>query len=109
MIRPDAQLRAGHIPADLLPPGTDPRNVVIVHTEPRSYTGPVLLILAATVGIGATVYLVTAAVLSLMQVAATTALALKAAIPALIGGGGLVSFAVKAPKSGGSRPPLKKR
>ncbi|MBC9716853.1 hypothetical protein H9Y04_30395 [Streptomyces sp. TRM66268-LWL] len=109
MIRPDAQLRAGHIPADLIPPGTDPRTVVIVHTAPRSWTGPVLLILAGTVGVGALVFITTAAVLSLLQVAATTALALKAAIPALIGGGGLITFAVKAPKSGGSRPPLKKR
>ncbi|SDJ77887.1 hypothetical protein [Streptomyces indicus] len=108
MIRPDAQLRAGHIPADLIPPGTDPRTVVIVHTAPRSYTGPVLLILAGTVGVGATVYLVTAAVLSLLQVAATTALALKAAIPALIGGGGLISFAIKAPKSSGKSLPKKR-
>ncbi|MFC4468857.1 hypothetical protein ACFPH6_30750 [Streptomyces xiangluensis] len=99
MIRPDDQLRAGHIPADLIPPGSDPRSVVIVHTTPRSWAGPVVVILAATVGICGVVYITTVAVLSLIEVAATTAVAVKAAIPTLIGGGGLVTLAVKAPKS----------
>ncbi|MCX5560758.1 hypothetical protein [Streptomyces sp. NBC_00038] len=99
MIRPDQQLRAGHIPADLLPPGSDPRTVVIVHTTPRSWVGPVVVILAATVGLCGVVYLTTIAVLSLIEVAATTAVAVKAAIPTLIGGGGLVTLAVKVPKS----------
>lgn len=99
MIRPDDQLRAGHVPADLIPPGSDPRSVVIVHNTPRSWTGPVVLILTATVGVCGVVYVTTAAVLSLIEVAATTAAAVKAAMPALIGGGGLVTLAVKAPKS----------
>ncbi|MFD4144370.1 hypothetical protein [Streptomyces sp. NPDC058572] len=103
MIRPDAQLRAGHVPADLIPPGTDPRSVVIVHTTPRSWTGPVVLVLVlvlvTTVGICGLVYLTTVAVLSLVQVAATTAAAIKTAIPTLIGGGGLVTLALKAPKA----------
>ncbi|MFI2370376.1 hypothetical protein [Streptomyces sp. NPDC018833] len=99
MIRPDAQLRAGHVPADLIPPGTDPRSVVIVHTTPRSWTGPVVLILVATVGVCGLVYLTTVAVLSLAQVAATTAVAIKAAVPTLIGGGGLITLALKAPKA----------
>ncbi|WP_405906646.1 hypothetical protein OG742_14025 [Streptomyces sp. NBC_00828] len=99
MIRPDEQLRAGHIPADLLPPGSDPRTVVIVHTTPRSWTGPIVVILAATVGLCGVVYLTTIAVLSLIEVAATTAVAVKAAIPTLIGGGGLITLAVKVPKS----------
>ena len=98
MIRPDAQLRAGHVPADLIPPGTDPRSVVIVHTTPRSWTGPVVLVLVATVGVCGLVYLTTVAVLSLVHVAATTAAAIKAAVPALIGGGGLITLAVKVPQ-----------
>ncbi|MDQ0845090.1 hypothetical protein [Streptomyces sp. V1I6] len=98
MIRPDAQLRAGHVPADLIPPGTDPRSVVIVHTTPRPWTGPVVLILVATVGLCGLVYITTVAVLSLVQVAATTAAAIKTAVPTLIGGGGLVTLALKAPK-----------
>ncbi|GAA2087919.1 hypothetical protein GCM10009801_51220 [Streptomyces albiaxialis] len=51
---PDEQLRAGHIPADLyrqIPPGTDPRKVVIVQEAPRSYKGPILVILFGTAGI----------------------------------------------------------
>ncbi|MBT2366272.1 hypothetical protein J7E88_13370 [Streptomyces sp. ISL-10] len=99
MIRPEDQLRHGHIPADLIPPGTDPRSVVIVHTTPRSWTGPLVLILVATVGICGLVYLTTIAVLSLVQVAATTATAIKAAIPTLIGGGGLITLALKVPKA----------
>ncbi|MFD3577701.1 hypothetical protein [Streptomyces sp. NPDC058644] len=50
---PDEQFRAGHIPADLyerLPPGTDPRAIVIVQEAPRSYKGPILLTLAITAG-----------------------------------------------------------
>jgi hypothetical protein len=50
---PDEQLRAGHIPADLyrqIPPGSDVHRVVIVQEAPRSYTGPILLTLAITVG-----------------------------------------------------------
>ncbi|MFF4229014.1 hypothetical protein [Streptomyces sp. NPDC001820] len=98
MIRPDAQLRAGHVPSDLIPPGTDPRSVVIVHTAPRSWVGPVVLILVAAVGVCGLVYITTVAVLSLVQVAATTAAAIKTAVPALIGGGGLITLAVKVPK-----------
>lgn len=57
------------------------------------------MILAATVGLCGVVYLTTIAVLSLIEVAATTAVAVKAAIPTLIGGGGLITLAVKVPKS----------
>ncbi|MDQ0940722.1 hypothetical protein [Streptomyces sp. V1I1] len=99
MIRPDAQLRSGHIPADLIPPGTDPRSVVIVHTTPRSWTGPVVLILVAAVGVCGLVYIATVAVLSLVKVAATTAVAIKTAVPTLIGGGGLITLALKVPKA----------
>ncbi|MGW0913977.1 hypothetical protein ACWD1Z_19830 [Streptomyces sp. NPDC002784] len=50
---PQAQLRAGHIPADLyqqIPPGSDLRKVVIVQEAPRSYTGPIILTLLITTG-----------------------------------------------------------
>ncbi|MBT2390133.1 hypothetical protein J7E87_12015 [Streptomyces sp. ISL-1] len=103
MIRPDAQLRSGHIPADLIPPGTDPRQVVIVHTQPRSWAGPVLLVLVATVGLCGLVYITTVAVLSLIKVAATTAVAVKTAVPTLVGGGGLITLALKTPKAGRTR------
>ncbi|MBA3554746.1 MAG: hypothetical protein H0W29_08335 [Gemmatimonadales bacterium] len=98
MIRPDAQIRAGHLPADLyrqLPDGADARQVVIVQAAPRSYAGPIAVVLAATAGIGATIWLATVAVLQLVTVAATTATAVQAAIPALLGGSGLVTLAVK--------------
>ncbi|MBW5483745.1 hypothetical protein [Streptomyces bambusae] len=98
MNQPDAQLRSGHIPADLIPPGTDPRSVVIVHTTQRSWVGPVALVLVATVGVCGLVYVTTVAILSLVKVAATTAAALKAAIPTLVGGGSLVTLALKTPK-----------
>ncbi|MGW4024437.1 hypothetical protein [Streptomyces sp. NPDC005009] len=50
---PEDQLRAGHIPADLyrqIPPGTDVRRVVIVQEAPRSYTGPIVLMLVVVTG-----------------------------------------------------------
>jgi glycerol-3-phosphate acyltransferase PlsY len=106
MIRPDAQIRAGHIPAALLPEGTDPRTVVIVHTGPaprRSYAGAIGVVLAVTVGIGTTIWIATAAVLQLASVAATTAATLQTVLPALVGGSGLVTLAVKIPRKAGKR------
>lgn len=100
MIRPDAQLQAGHLPADLynqLPAGTDPRSVVIVQAAPKSYAGPVGVVLAASAGAGATIWVATVAVLELASVASTTAAAIQAAIPSLIGGGGLITLAIKLP------------
>jgi hypothetical protein len=73
---PSAQLAAGHIPADLIPYGADPRTVVIVQQAPRSYTG--------AVGVVMTLCL-------LLQVATTTATAVAAAAPAGVG----VSFALR--------------
>jgi small-conductance mechanosensitive channel len=81
MIRPDAQLRAGHVPADLIPPGVDPGQVVIVQQAPRSYVGPVCLVLVSTIGAAGVVV----AILALLQVAAQTATAVAAAAPAGIG------------------------
>lgn len=82
MRAPDAQLRAGHIPAALIPEGTDPRTVVVVHhQEARDWTGPIVLTLVAsagTVGVVMTLCL-------LLQVAATTATAVAAAAPAGVG------------------------
>jgi hypothetical protein len=100
MIRPDAQLQAGHLPADLyrqLPAGTDARSVVIVQQAPRSYAGPIAVVLAATAGIGATIWIATVAVLQLISVAATTAATLQTVLPALLGGSGFVTLALKRP------------
>ncbi|MBK6033668.1 hypothetical protein JHN57_35155, partial [Streptomyces sp. MBT59] len=55
MIRPDAQLQAGHLPADLynqLPAGTDARSVVIVQAAPKSHPGPEPAVAARTTAIG---------------------------------------------------------
>jgi hypothetical protein len=78
-----AQLRAGHIPADMIPPGVDPRTVVIVHHHPaaRSYTGPIILtvvVSAGAIGVVMTLCL-------LLQLTATTAAAVAAAAPAGVG------------------------
>ncbi len=104
--QPNQQIRAGHIPADLyrqLPAGTDPRSVVIVQAAPRSYAGPVAVVLAATAGAGSVIWVATVAVLELASVASTTAAAIQAAIPSLIGGGGLVTLAIKLPTSKGGK------
>jgi hypothetical protein len=81
MRHPDAQLRAGHRPAHLIPPGADPRNVVIVQAPPRSFSGPILLTI--TITIGAVVVIIVAAVA--FQIAAAAA---AAAIPT-VGGTGI--------------------
>lgn len=78
---PDAQLRAGHLPADLVPDGADPRTVVIVQQAPRSYTGPVLLVLVASLGAGFVIYML----LMLVQVTAMAATTVAAAAPAVGG------------------------
>lgn len=88
----DTQLAAGHIPADLIPPGADPRTVVIVHREraPRSYTGPILLALV----VGGSAAGVVLTLCLLLQLAATTATAVAAAAPAGVG----LSVSLKARK-----------
>ncbi|MEU3438518.1 hypothetical protein [Streptomyces sp. NPDC006863] len=105
--QPDQQLQAGHLPADLyrqLPEGTDPRSVVIVQAAPKSYAGPIGVALAASAGAGSVVWVATVAVMELASVASTTAAALQATIPSLIGGGGLVTLAIKLPvRKGGKR------
>lgn len=92
MRTPDAQMRAGHIPAHLIPNGTDPRTVVVVHhhAETRDWTGPILL--AAVAGAGSVGVVMTLCLL--LQVAATTATALAAAAPAGVG----LSISLKARK-----------
>ncbi|MEV5702924.1 MULTISPECIES: hypothetical protein [Streptomyces violaceoruber group] len=75
---PEDQIRAGHIPADLyrqIPPGTDPRKVVIVQEAPRSYKGPIVLTLVVLAG-SVAVLLVIAFV---VQVIASAALAVLSA------------------------------
>ncbi|MEV5667121.1 hypothetical protein [Streptomyces flaveolus] len=83
MRTPDAQLRAGHVPSHLVPQGTDPRTVVVVHhqAKARDWTGPIVLTLVAAAGsVGVVMTLCL-----LLQVAATTATALAAAAPAGVG------------------------
>jgi hypothetical protein len=55
MRQPTDQLRAGHRPAELIPPGVHPTHVTVVLPAPRSYFGPVLLVLAASFGICAVI------------------------------------------------------
>ena len=95
--RPTEQIRAGHLPADLydrLPAGTDVHRLVVVAEQPRPYLGTVLVILAATVGVIGVIVVATVAVMQLASIAATTAAAIATAIPALIGGGSLISIAL---------------
>jgi len=44
------QLRAGHRPAELIPPGVHPVNVTVIVPAPRSYAGPILLIATGSAG-----------------------------------------------------------
>ena len=92
MRTPDAQMRAGHIPAHLIPDGTDPRTVVVVHhhAEARDWTGPILL--ASVIGAGSVGVVMTLCLL--LQVATATATALAAAAPAGVG----LSISLKARK-----------
>lgn len=78
-----AQLRAGHIPADLIPPGVDPRTVVVVHhqEQARDWTGPVLLALVVSAGAAGVVL----TLCLLLQLTAQTATAVAAAAPAGVG------------------------
>ncbi|MEV0036591.1 hypothetical protein [Streptomyces sp. NPDC050804] len=89
---PDAQISAGHIPADLIPAGSDPRTVVVVHVHPqqRSFVGPLALVLAGAVGVGAVVWVTAAVLLQLAHVAATVA----ASAPA-VGGGLTIALKVR--------------
>lgn len=51
MNQPTDQLRAGHRPSELIPDGVHPVHVTINLPAPRSYAGPVLLVLAASFGV----------------------------------------------------------
>ncbi|MFD9918664.1 hypothetical protein ACFWXR_04095 [[Kitasatospora] papulosa] len=58
---PEDQINAGHIPADLLgqlPPGTDPKQIVIVQAAPRNYTGPIVLAITVAGGIALIILMV---------------------------------------------------
>ncbi len=50
MQHPDAQLRANHRPADLIPPGVHPGQVVVVQAPAPSVAGRILLTLTITAG-----------------------------------------------------------
>lgn len=87
---PTAQRAAGHIPADLVPQGTDPRTVVIVQQAPRSYTGPVVLTLVAALGSGFVIYLL----MLLVQTTADAAADL-AKVASAVGGVGVGGVTLK--------------
>ncbi|MEU6115062.1 hypothetical protein ABZ840_11105 [Streptomyces sp. NPDC047117] len=71
MRHPDAQLRANHRPADLIPPGIHPGDVVVIQAPPRSYAGPILLTI--TISLGAAFVIVVLAVAFKVAVAAAAA------------------------------------
>ncbi|MEV5775660.1 hypothetical protein AB0L49_31240 [Streptomyces antimycoticus] len=85
---PDAQLRAGHRPAHLIPPGADPSRVVIVQAPPRSYAGPILLTITITGGL---VVVIIAAAIAFQVAAAAAA----AAVPTVGGAGVTIRLAKK--------------
>jgi hypothetical protein len=78
---PNAQLAAGHIPSALIPPGADPRSVVIVQEAPRSYTGPIVLVLVSSACAAGIVLLLCL----LLEIASATATTVAAAAPAGVG------------------------
>lgn len=64
MNQPTEQIRSGHVPAALLPPGIDPRAVQVVIVAPvehRLSVSPVALLTVAcgSVGLAAALYLAT--------------------------------------------------
>ncbi|MEU4198411.1 hypothetical protein [Streptomyces sp. NPDC026294] len=81
MRHPSAQLRANHRPAELIPPGIHPGEVVVIQAPARSYTGPILLTI--TIALGASAVLIVLAIA--FQIAAAAA---AAAVPT-IGGASL--------------------
>lgn len=85
---PDAQLRANHRPAHLIPPGVDPRNVVIVQAPPRSYAGPILLTITITFGVSVVLIVLAVA----FQIAAAAA---AAAVPTIGGASITIKLARK--------------
>ncbi|MFG2195683.1 hypothetical protein [Streptomyces sp. NPDC048639] len=86
MRQPDAQLRANHRPAALIPPGTHPGHVVVVQAPPRSYGG--LILLTVTISAGASAVLIAAA-FAFQTIAAAAA----AVVPTLGGIGVTVRLA----------------
>ncbi|MER5371447.1 hypothetical protein [Streptomyces sp. NPDC002722] len=82
-IYPTSQLTAGHVPADLLPAGRSPHTVVIVQQAPRSYGGPAVLVLAASLGSGLVIYLL----MLLVQVTADAATQVLTAVGSIGVGG----------------------
>lgn len=57
--QPTDQLRAGHRPSELIPDGVHPVAVTINLPAPRSYAGPVLLVLAGSFGLVAVILALT--------------------------------------------------
>lgn len=72
MNRPTEQLRAGHRPSGLVPDGVHPMHVTVNVAAPREYAGPVLLILAGSAGVCATIFLLTQLAVALVPFAGFT-------------------------------------
>jgi hypothetical protein len=85
---PSAQLAAGHRPADLIPPGTHPGEVVIVQTSGSNYAGRILLTLAIAGGTALVIVVVAFAFQTMTAAAA-------AAVPTVGGAGVSVKLARK--------------
>jgi hypothetical protein len=85
----DAQLRANHRPAELIPPGVHPGQVVVIQQSAPSRVGTAALIVVAAIGTAGVVV----AILALLQVAATTATAVAAAAPTV--GGASISISLR--------------
>ncbi|MFI0899099.1 hypothetical protein [Streptomyces sp. NPDC020983] len=81
MRHPSSQLAAGHRPADLIPPGTHPGEVVIVQTTGPNYAGRILLTIAIAGG--------TALVIVVLAYAFQTMTAAAAAAVPAVGGAGV--------------------
>ncbi|MEU6853542.1 hypothetical protein ABZ901_26910 [Actinacidiphila alni] len=78
MRHPSAQLAANHRPAELIPPGVHPGQVVVVQTSGPNYAGRILLTLAISAG--------SAFVIVVMTLAFQTAAAAAAAAVPTVGG-----------------------
>lgn len=96
---PTAQREAGHVPADLIPLGVDPRQVIVIQERaPRSYKGPAVLVLVSSLGAALVVWLL----VLLVQTTADSADDL-AKIAGAVGGIGVGGVTLRLTKGGGKR------
>lgn len=85
---PDAQLRANHRPAELIPPGIHPGDVVVIQAPAPSVAGRILLTITIT---AATAFVIVA----LAYAFQTAAAAFAAAVPTVGGASVSVKLARK--------------